>query len=98
MSARLPTKPPPEIQRRCVVCRERDAAEAMLRVVRTPSGGVECGRTEGRGAYLHHGDCLIAALRRPQRILGALRLPPTQQHIVCLRDLLGGESEADPPA
>lgn len=55
-------------QRRCMGCRERKAKKELIRVVRTPEGGVQVdfsGKVNGRGAYLcPNPECL----RKAQRI------------------------------
>ena len=54
-------------QRQCMGCRERKAKRELIRVVRTPEGGVSLdfgGKMTGRGAYLcPNPDCLKKALR-----------------------------------
>ena len=54
-------------QRQCMGCRERKAKRELIRVVRTPEGGVSLafgGKMNGRGAYLcPNPDCLKKALR-----------------------------------
>ena len=53
--------------RRCVGCGERDEKSRLIRVVRTPGGGLILdagGRANGRGAYLCKKEkCLARALR-----------------------------------
>lgn len=55
-------------QRQCMGCRERKAKKELIRVVRTPEGGVQVdfsGKVNGRGAYLcPNPECL----RKAQRI------------------------------
>src|SRR5512141_641682 len=54
-------------QRTCVGCRTVEGKRALVRVVRTPEGGVEVdptGKRNGRGAYVHaQRSCWEAALR-----------------------------------
>ena len=54
-------------QRQCMGCRERKAKRELIRVVRTPEGGVSLdfgGKTNGRGAYLcPDPECLKKAIR-----------------------------------
>ena len=54
-------------QRQCMGCRERKAKREMIRVVRTPEGGVSLdfgGKMNGRGAYLcPDPECLKKAIR-----------------------------------
>ena len=54
-------------QRQCMGCRERREKRQMIRVVRTPEGGVTLdfgGKMNGRGAYIcPNAECLKKALR-----------------------------------
>jgi len=54
--------------RTCVACRTTGAKRGLIRVVRTPEGGVEVdatGRAAGRGAYLcRRRQCWQEALKR----------------------------------
>ena len=54
-------------QRQCMGCRERREKRQMIRVVRTPEGGVTLdfgGKMNGRGAYIcPNSECLKKALR-----------------------------------
>ena len=54
-------------QRQCMGCRERKNKRDMIRVVRTPEGGVNLdfgGKMNGRGAYIcPNADCLKKAQR-----------------------------------
>lgn len=60
-------------QRQCMGCRERKAKKELIRVVRTPEGGVQVdfsGKVNGRGAYLcPNPECL----RKAQRIKSSER-------------------------
>jgi len=55
-------------QRTCVACRRTTAKRELVRIVRTPEGGVEVdptGKRSGRGAYLcPTPDCWRLALQR----------------------------------
>lgn len=74
--------------RRCVGCGERRTKKELIRIVRTPEGGIvldATGRRNGRGAYICPSDaCLTKAIRNkglersldtriPEEILTALR-------------------------
>ena len=54
-------------QRTCIGCRQVRAKREMIRVVRTPKGGLvidETGKQNGRGAYLCPArSCWMAALK-----------------------------------
>lgn len=77
MTTQKPTPPTPTDggrpakrapQRRCVTCGEHAGKRDLIRVVRTPQGGVAVdpkGRAPGRGAYVcREGDCALTAVRR----------------------------------
>jgi predicted RNA-binding protein YlxR (DUF448 family) len=56
MSPKKPARPKHIPERTCVGCRETLAKRALVRVVRTPAGGVgidPTGKASGRGAYVH---------------------------------------------
>ena len=51
-----PRPPRRQPQRTCVGCRETSTKRSLVRLVRTPQGGVgidPTGKAAGRGAYLH---------------------------------------------
>ena len=54
-------------QRQCVGCRERKEKRELIRVVRSPEGGISLdfkGKKPGRGAYLcPNSECLKKAIR-----------------------------------
>ena len=58
-------------------CRETASKKGLIRIVRTPEGGVEVdetGKKAGRGAYLcHRWECWQEALKR-ERLDKALRI------------------------
>ena len=64
-------------ERTCVSCRETASKKGLIRIVRTPEGGVdvdETGKKAGRGAYLcHRWECWQEALKR-ERLDKALRI------------------------
>lgn len=53
--------------RQCLGCREMKPKRELIRVVRSPEGGIALdfkGKSQGRGAYLcHSGECLKKAMR-----------------------------------
>ena len=55
-------------QRQCVGCRERKEKRELIRVVRSPEGGISLdfkGKKPGRGAYLcPNPDCLTKAKKK----------------------------------
>lgn len=64
--------------RTCVGCRRKADPAELVRIARTPAGGLEIGAGAGRGAWLCAGsvECFDEAVRR--RALGrALRRPVT---------------------
>ncbi len=83
-------------QRTCIACREARPQSELLRVVRTPEGGVHVDERErgpGRGAYLcDRAACWERALvdQRGGALAQALRAPVDQPS---LRDLLAYAAE-----
>ena len=75
--------------RRCVVCRESAPKHTLVRVVRTPdSKVVVCGRTQGRGAYVHaDASCLAVASSKPKMLVHALRLRDSDTDLSALGQL-----------
>jgi predicted RNA-binding protein YlxR (DUF448 family) len=74
----LPDRPlRPQPQRTCVACRSTSGKRELLRVVRTPEGGVVAdptGKRAGRGAYLcNRLECWQIALKKG-RLDSALRV------------------------
>lgn len=55
-------------QRTCIACRQTGDKRGLVRIVRTPEGGVQIdptGKRSGRGAYLcHTSECWQAGLKR----------------------------------
>jgi predicted RNA-binding protein YlxR (DUF448 family) len=68
MSTRQQLRPKRVPLRTCIACRTTEAKRGLVRVVRTPEGGVELdptGKRNGRGAYVHEARaCWDAALQR----------------------------------
>jgi len=73
VSQRLPKHVP---ERTCIACREKRPKWELVRVVRTPQGGVEIdprGKKAGRGAYLcRRRECWEIGLKR-KRLQSALK-------------------------
>ena len=68
-----PKKKQPE--RKCVGCNERREKRELVRVLRTPEGGViidRTGKQSGRGAYLCHDPACLAKAVRANRLQTAL--------------------------
>lgn len=68
-------------QRTCVVCRQTDAKNSLLRIVRTPEGTIAfdgTGRMNGRGAYVCSVACLEKAIET-KRLDSALRCKLTDE-------------------
>ncbi|MGA2284744.1 MAG: YlxR family protein [Dehalococcoidia bacterium] len=68
MATSVQTRPKHVPLRTCVACRTTGAKRGLVRIVRTPEGGVEVdatGRAAGRGAYLcRRRQCWQEALKR----------------------------------
>jgi hypothetical protein len=67
--------------RTCVACRQEGGKRDLVRVVRSPGGGVALdptGRAPGRGAYLHASPECVEMARKKRaldRALGAIVQP-----------------------
>ncbi len=95
-------------QRTCVACRAVRPKRELVRVVRTPEGGVmvdETGKRSGRGAYLcPRRGCWETALakRQLERVLKTALTSETEgqlrEHAAELPQLLAIESEKDKKA
>ncbi len=76
-------------QRTCVGCREIRPKREMVRIVRTPDGGVEIdetGKKSGRGAYLcRRQECWEIALQK-DRLEHALKTSLTEEERAALRE------------
>jgi predicted RNA-binding protein YlxR (DUF448 family) len=74
--------------RTCVGCRQVHPKREMVRIVRTPDGGVEIderGKKSGRGAYLcRHRDCWLQGLEKG-RIEHALKTSLTEEERAILQ-------------
>jgi uncharacterized protein len=86
-------------QRTCVACRKTEGKRQLVRVVRTPTGGVEVdptGKKNGRGAYLHSDPaCWDAALKRKalQHALKTELADADRAALVAFRDTLAQPEE-----
>ena len=64
-------------ERQCVACRDRDAAQDLIRLVVDPEGEVAVdlrGRLPGRGAWIHPAkECVDRAVKRPESLSRALK-------------------------
>lgn len=84
-------------QRTCVGCGEVEGKRQLLRIVRTPEGGVALdltGKRNGRGAYVHReGACFERAVSG--RLWKALRAPAADAEP--LRTAFAALLEASPP-
>lgn len=68
-------------QRTCIVCRESDTKNSLLRIVRTPEGMIcfdPAGKMNGRGAYVCSVSCLEKAIAT-KRLDSALRMKVTAE-------------------
>lgn len=74
--------------RTCIVCRQERGKRELVRIVRTPSAGVQVdltGKLAGRGAYLcRTRTCWDAALQS-QRLAGALKATLGAEELAALR-------------
>lgn len=79
--------------RTCVACRQPQEKRSLVRIVRTPDGGVRLdptGKANGRGAYLcNRADCWERALKR--RVLNhALKTELDEATVQSLREHAAG--------
>ncbi len=64
--------------RKCTVCGEHRAKKELLRVVRTPEGGIILdlkGKANGRGAYICRSEKCLMKTRKSGRLASALSVP-----------------------
>ena len=67
-----------EVLRRCIITGERLNKNALLRVVKTPSGEIKIhtsGRLDGRGAYLKRDRAVILKAKKRNALSHALLAP-----------------------
>ena len=80
-------------QRTCVGCREIRPKREMVRIVRTPDGGVkidETGKRSGRGAYLcRRQECWEMALKK-DRLEYALKTSLSEKERATLQEFVHG--------
>jgi len=85
-------------QRTCVGCREIRPKREMVRIVRTPDGGVEIdetGKESGRGAYLcRRQECWEIALQK-DLLEHALRVSLTDEERATLEEFAHGLLETE---
>ena len=69
-------------QRQCVGCRERKEKRELIRVVRSPEGGISLdfkGKKPGRGAYLCPDPECLKRARKSRALEGALETAITPE-------------------
>ena len=87
-------------QRQCVGCRERKEKRELIRVVRSPEGGISLdfkGKKPGRGAYLcPDPDCLTKA-KKKKALERCFEQPvPAEVYDALAAQLADVEKEAQP--
>ena len=87
-------------QRQCVGCRERKEKRELIRVVRSPEGGISLdfkGKKPGRGAYLcPNSDCLTKA-KKKKALERCFEQPvPAEVYDALAAQLADVEKEAQP--
>ena len=83
-----------ETLRMCAVCRRMLPKRELLRIVRTPEGGIlidRTGRMNGRGVYL----CGDAACRKAEAVRKALRASFKTETVPDIGSLLFEDTEAE---
>jgi predicted RNA-binding protein YlxR (DUF448 family) len=88
-------------QRTCIGCRSVQAKQTLVRIVRTPTDGVQVdqhGKLNGRGAYLHdRRSCWEAGLQG--RLANALKTELSPEDVARLQAFMQNlpeESQVDP--
>ena len=86
-------------QRQCVGCRERKEKRELIRVVRSPEGGISLdfkGKKPGRGAYLcPDPDCLTKA-KKKKALERCFEQPvPAEVYDALAEQLAGAAKEAE---
>ncbi|MFQ5812698.1 MAG: RNase P modulator RnpM [Anaerolineae bacterium] len=85
-------------QRTCVGCRKKRPKREMVRIIRTPDGGVEIdetGKRSGRGAYLcQRQECWDIALKK-DRLQHALKTSLTDEERATLEEFAHGLPETE---
>lgn len=80
-------------QRTCIGCRQIRSKREMMRIVRTPDGGVEIdetGKRSGRGAYLcRRQECWEVALKK-EGLEYALKTSLTDEERAALQEFAQG--------
>lgn len=80
--------------RRCTGCGEHFPKNELIRVVRTPEGGIELdltGKTSGRGAYLCFNKACLLKARKAHRLESSLECAIPDE----VYDRLTGELDRD---
>ena len=80
-------------QRQCMGCRERKEKRQMIRVVRTPEGGVNLdfgGKMNGRGAYICPNPECLKKVQKSKALERSLEVPIPEE----VYDRLAKEMEA----
>jgi predicted RNA-binding protein YlxR (DUF448 family) len=83
-------------ERQCIVCRRRAARDALLRLVRTPSGEIvaDLGRSlPGRGAHCCPTRRCLESVTRPGALSRAFRAPVTITERAAWLGTLAGQAE-----
>ena len=96
-----PKRPKHQPLRTCSGCGGKRPKKELIRVVRTPSGGVEVdltGRRPGRGAYVcPGGDCLKLAVKG-KRLERSLEAPVPDEVVDALARAVASAASGEPPA
>jgi predicted RNA-binding protein YlxR (DUF448 family) len=94
--ARLVRAPRLVVERSCCACRSRRSKQRLIRLTRTPAGGVAldpAGNLPGRGAYVCPSvDCIDVALGRG-RLARSLRASLSPDRVAVLRRQMLGYLE-----
>ena len=86
-------KTPPHVpQRTCVGCRQARAKRELLRIVRTPQGGIEVdplGKAAGRGAYVCPNERCPELAVKQKKLARALAAPVGEDVLQRIKAIVG---------
>jgi hypothetical protein len=94
----------PAPQRTCIICRQTQSKRQLIRIVRTPTSGVQLdptGKLAGRGAYLCRSRSCWQRALGSSKLSAALKTTLTIDELAALQSYAAGLPETvneEPPA
>ncbi|MFL5766311.1 MAG: YlxR family protein [Actinomycetota bacterium] len=79
------------VERTCVGCRSRAPKVSLIRIVRSPTGGVTVdpsGHAPGRGCYVHPEETCLSLSERRGAVPRALRTVVPREELANLRTMI----------